>query len=70
MFWVVTFAGNLLVALDVSRGGLIAGVPLDIVRGISNTAGDRDTAHWQGELPCGPPGGRSTHSPPALHRSA
>jgi futalosine hydrolase len=25
----------------------LAGVPLDIVRGISNTAGDRDTHHWQ-----------------------
>lgn len=25
----------------------LAGVPLDIVRGISNTAGDRDTNHWQ-----------------------
>lgn len=25
----------------------LAGVPLEIVRGISNTAGDRDHAHWQ-----------------------
>jgi len=25
----------------------LAGVPLDIVRGISNTAGDRDTSRWQ-----------------------
>lgn len=25
----------------------LAGVPLDIVRGISNTAGDRDTSGWQ-----------------------
>jgi len=27
----------------------LAGVPLDIVRGISNTAGDRDTSRWQVE---------------------
>ena len=25
----------------------LRGVPIDIVRGISNTAGDRNTAHWQ-----------------------
>ncbi len=25
----------------------LAGVPLDIIRGISNTAGDRDTSRWQ-----------------------
>jgi len=25
----------------------LAGVPIDIVRGISNTAGDRDKAHWR-----------------------
>jgi len=30
----------------------LAGVPLDIVRGISNTAGDRDTAHWQIDAAC------------------
>ncbi|MFN5757650.1 MAG: futalosine hydrolase [Planctomycetia bacterium] len=28
----------------------LAGVPLDIVRGISNTAGDRDTSRWQIEV--------------------
>lgn len=30
----------------------LAGVPLDIVRGISNTAGDRDTAGWQIDAAC------------------
>lgn len=30
----------------------LAGVPLDIVRGISNTAGDRDTSRWQIEAAC------------------
>jgi futalosine hydrolase len=30
----------------------LAGVPLDIVRGISNTAGDRDTSGWQIEAAC------------------
>jgi futalosine hydrolase len=30
----------------------LAGVPLDIVRGISNTAGDRDTRGWQIEAAC------------------
>jgi futalosine hydrolase len=30
----------------------LADVPLDIVRGISNTAGDRDTARWQIEAAC------------------
>jgi len=30
----------------------LAGVPLDIVRGISNTAGDRDTARWRIEAAC------------------
>ena len=30
----------------------LAGVPLDIVRGISNTAGDRDIARWQTEAAC------------------
>jgi len=30
----------------------LAGVPLDIVRGISNTAGDRDTSGWQIEVAC------------------
>jgi futalosine hydrolase len=30
----------------------LAGVPLDIVRGISNTAGDRDLSHWQIEAAC------------------
>ena len=30
----------------------LAGVPLDIVRGISNRAGDRDTAHWQIDAAC------------------
>ena len=25
----------------------LRGVPVDIVRGISNTAGDRDKSHWQ-----------------------
>lgn len=30
----------------------LAGVPLDIVRGISNTAGDRDTARWQIAAAC------------------
>jgi futalosine hydrolase len=30
----------------------LAGVPLDVVRGISNTAGDRDTARWQVEAAC------------------
>ena len=29
----------------------LAGVPCTIVRGISNTAGDRDKAHWQIEAP-------------------
>jgi futalosine hydrolase len=29
----------------------LAGVPCTIVRGISNTAGDRDKAHWQLEAP-------------------
>jgi hypothetical protein len=27
-------------------------VPLDIVRGISNTAGDRDISRWQIEAAC------------------
>ncbi|MEI6241399.1 MAG: futalosine hydrolase [Planctomycetia bacterium] len=30
----------------------LAGVPLDIVRGISNTAGDRDISRWQIEAAC------------------
>lgn len=30
----------------------LAGVPLDIIRGISNTAGDRDTARWQIAAAC------------------
>ena len=30
----------------------LAGVPLDIVRGISNTAGDRDPSRWQIEAAC------------------
>jgi futalosine hydrolase len=30
----------------------LAGVPLDIVRGISNTAGDRDTSGWQIDAAC------------------
>lgn len=30
----------------------LAGVPLDIVRGISNMAGDRDTSRWQIEAAC------------------
>ena len=30
----------------------LAGVPLDIVRGISNTAGDRDTSRWQIDAAC------------------
>lgn len=30
----------------------LAGVPLDIVRGISNTAGDRDASHWQIDSAC------------------
>ncbi|MCE9632523.1 MAG: futalosine hydrolase [Planctomycetia bacterium] len=30
----------------------LGGVPLDIVRGISNTAGDRDTAGWQIDTAC------------------
>jgi futalosine hydrolase len=30
----------------------LAGVPLDIVRGISNTAGDRDTSRWQVDAAC------------------
>lgn len=30
----------------------LAGVPLDIVRGISNTAGDRDTSGWNIEAAC------------------
>jgi futalosine hydrolase len=30
----------------------LAGVPLDIVRGISNTAGDRDSSHWQIDAAC------------------
>jgi futalosine hydrolase len=25
----------------------LRGVPLDVIRGISNTAGDRDTSRWQ-----------------------
>lgn len=30
----------------------LAGVPFDIVRGISNTAGDRDPSHWQIDAAC------------------
>ena len=30
----------------------LVGVPLDIVRGISNAAGDRDTSRWQVEAAC------------------
>jgi futalosine hydrolase len=30
----------------------LAGVPLDIVRGISNTAGDRDASHWRIDAAC------------------
>ena len=30
----------------------LAGVPLDVVRGISNTAGDRDTAGWRIDAAC------------------
>ena len=30
----------------------LGGVPLDIVRGISNTAGDRDTAGWKTDTAC------------------
>jgi futalosine hydrolase len=30
----------------------LAGLPLDIVRGISNTAGDRDTSGWRIEAAC------------------
>jgi futalosine hydrolase len=30
----------------------LAGVPLDIVRGISNTAGDRDRSRWQIDAAC------------------
>jgi futalosine hydrolase len=30
----------------------LAGVPLDVVRGISNTVGDRDTSGWQIEAAC------------------
>lgn len=30
----------------------LSGVPLDIVRGISNTAGDRDTSGWQIDAAC------------------
>lgn len=30
----------------------LAGVPLDIVRGISNTAGDRDISRWQIDTAC------------------
>jgi futalosine hydrolase len=30
----------------------LAGVPLDIIRGISNTAGDRDTSRWQVDAAC------------------
>ena len=30
----------------------LAGMPLDIVRGISNTAGDRDLSRWQIEAAC------------------
>lgn len=30
----------------------LAGVPLDVVRGISNTAGDRDPSHWQIDAAC------------------
>jgi len=30
----------------------LAGVPLDIVRGISNTAGDRDPSHWHVDAAC------------------
>jgi futalosine hydrolase len=30
----------------------LAGVPIDIVRGISNTAGDRDTSRWQIDAAC------------------
>jgi futalosine hydrolase len=30
----------------------LAGIPLDIVRGISNTAGDRDHSHGQIDAAC------------------
>jgi futalosine hydrolase len=30
----------------------LAGVPLDIIRGISNTAGDRDMSRWQVDAAC------------------
>jgi futalosine hydrolase len=30
----------------------LGGVPLDIVRGVSNTAGDRDPTHWQIDAAC------------------
>jgi len=30
----------------------LAGVPLDVVRGISNTAGDRDASRWQIDAAC------------------
>jgi futalosine hydrolase len=30
----------------------LAGVPIDIIRGISNTAGDRDRSYWQIEAAC------------------
>lgn len=30
----------------------LGGVPLEIVRGISNTAGDRDLSHWQIDAAC------------------
>ncbi|MFM8734205.1 MAG: futalosine hydrolase [Pirellulales bacterium] len=36
----------------VAAGCRLAGVPLDIVRGLSNTAGDRDTSAWQVEDAC------------------
>ena len=30
----------------------LSGIPLDIVRGISNTAGDRDHSRWQIDAAC------------------
>lgn len=37
----------------------LAGVPLDIVRGISNSAGDRDMSHWRIEAACRAAGDRA-----------
>ena len=34
-------------AFGVAMAASLAGVPVQVVRGISNNAGDRDKAHWE-----------------------